>query len=225
MFSSYPSVPKASALRLPFQFSRFTGVAVLSATAAMAFAAPAAHADGLLSSATQCDNQSAEQPFTRWNDNNSYVLAPDGGLEDGGDGWSLTGAAHVASGNESYFVHDAGDSSSLALPSGSSATTGPVCVDLSRPTRRFFTRSTSTLLPSLLRVDVLFASPLGGTVSLPIGLLTQNSQWKPSPSLAVIANLLAVLPGGQTPVAFRFTAMGGATWSVDDVYIDPKGRS
>jgi len=38
--------------------------------------------------------------------------------------------------------------------------------------------------------------------------------------MPVIANLLPLVPGEQTPVAFRFTARRGAV-QIDDVYVDP----
>ena len=41
--------------------------------------------------------------------------------------------------------------------------------------------------------------------------------------MLVIANLLPLLPGETTPVAFRFTAQG-ADWSIDDVYVDPYAK-
>jgi hypothetical protein len=39
----------------------------------------------------------------------------------------------------------------------------------------------------------------------------------------VIANLLPLLPGDKTPVAFRFRAVTG-NWNVDDAYVDPLQR-
>ena len=40
--------------------------------------------------------------------------------------------------------------------------------------------------------------------------------------MPVLANLTALLPGGQTPVAFQFTPVGTGSWTIDDVYLDPK---
>jgi hypothetical protein len=37
----------------------------------------------------------------------------------------------------------------------------------------------------------------------------------------VLASLLPLLPGQRTPVRFRFTPVGGASWQIDDVYVDP----
>src|SRR5919206_1006451 len=87
------------------------------AALAVAFAAPAsAAADGLLAA---CPSSTYEQPFAPWLDFASYVLAPNGDVESGAAGWSLDGGAAVAVGNESFYVHDAGDTRSLSLPSGS----------------------------------------------------------------------------------------------------------
>ena len=53
----------------------------------------------------------------------SYTFGANGGLENGTAGWLLSGPARVADGNESFYVHNSADHSSLALPSGSSALT------------------------------------------------------------------------------------------------------
>jgi len=42
--------------------------------------------------------------------------------------------------------------------------------------------------------------------------------------MTVVANLLPLLPGHHTPVAFRFTPLLGSSWSVDDVFVDPYAR-
>ena len=56
--------------------------------------------------------------------------------------------------------------------------------------------------------------------SLPIGAVVSGDDWSPTLPMPILANLLALPPGGQTPVAFRFTAQGG-DWRIDDVYVDP----
>ncbi len=53
-------------------------------------------------SAQACSYSGAEQVFKPWGDQHSYVLAPDGGFESGGAGWSLNGGAKAVNGNESY---------------------------------------------------------------------------------------------------------------------------
>ena len=37
----------------------------------------------------------------------------------------------------------------------------------------------------------------------------------------IVMNLLPLLPGGNTAVAFRFAPYGDGDWTIDDVYVDP----
>lgn len=182
-------------------------------------AAPSAHAGPLVDSATRCDGQVLETPFTRWGDGASYVLTPSGTAENRAH-WTLEGGAAPAPGNESFYVHDEDEKSSLALPPGSSATTASMCVGLSRPTLRFFARNDGSPF-SVLRVDVLFEDNLGAVWSVPIGTILGAAEWQPTAPLAVVANLLPLLPGGNTAVAFRFTPDKAGDWTIDDVYVDP----
>ncbi len=131
----------------------------------------------------------------------------------------------MVTGNESFYVNSTRDTKSLSLPQGSSASTRAFCVGLDKPTMRFFSKSSGTGLLSSLRVDVIFETSLGLTLSLPIGIISPHTAWAPSPKLLIVANLLPLLPNQQTPVVFRFTPQGSGTWSVDDVYVDPHRRS
>ena len=197
-------------------------VATLFASAlALGLLAPVANAGILVGSATSCPEQALERPFLRWADPASYVLAPQGSLEET-SAWSLSGASRVA-GNEPYFVHDAGERYSLSLPAGSAATTPTQCVGVEHPTLRFFARNTGSML-SLLRVEVLVQDNLGLIKRVPIGAVTGTSAWAPTLPVTMLANLLA-LPGSLTPVRFRFTPEGtGGAWQIDDVYVDPFRR-
>ena len=70
---------------------------------------------------------------------------------------------------------------------------------------RFFAKRTSGTVLSTLTVEVLFEG-LGGLVrGLPIGVVVGGNQWQPTLPFPVVANLLPLLPGRMTPVAFRFT--------------------
>lgn len=193
--------------------------------AAVLVAAPSAQAGPLVASAGDCDAQELSQPFMPWADPAYYTLAPDGGFEDGGGSWNLDGGAAVVSGNESHHVRDAGDSKSLKLPSGSSATSAVMCVGLEHPTLRLFARNTGSPL-STLRVEVHFEDALGEVHSLPIGVVAGTGSWQPSLPMVLGVNLLPLLPGERTPVAFEFTPQGaGGNWRIDDVYVDPYRRS
>ena len=88
----------------------------------------AASADGLNLGLNGCPAQTIEHPFARWLDNSNYVLAPGGTFEGAMDGWKLTGGAKVVAGSEPFAAHGAGEKNALSLPSGSSATTPPICV-------------------------------------------------------------------------------------------------
>jgi hypothetical protein len=198
------------------------GARVLAVAAlAIALAAPAnAAADGGVGA---CPSSAYEQPFALWLDFASYVLAPNGGLEAGGSGWSLGGGAAVVAENESYYVHGARDTKSLSLPSGSSATTSSMCVDATSPDLRFFARNSGSLL-STLKVEVLYTDALGQPRALPVAVLAAGSTWQPTLPVAFLTNLTAppLVTDGTTSVAFRFTPQGSwSGWKVDDVYLDP----
>ena len=195
------------------------GVAAVAAAAAtLALAAPAAHAGLLVSSATGCPAERLEQPFLRWADPFQYVLAPDGTVESAG-AWRLAGAALVE-GNESFYVHAPDERRSLALPPGSSATTGPMCVGIGHPTLRLFARNRGALLSTLV-VEVIFDDALGLRHAVPIGAVVAGGAWSPTLPLPVVASLLPLLPGERTAVRFRFTPLGGGDWQIDDIYVDP----
>ena len=205
--------------------TRLIAAAITSAAAMFLVAAPSASAGVLVKSATNCTTPPLEQPFTHWGDNSSYVLGPQGSFENGATNWSLNNAA-VQSGNESFHVGGGSDSHSLKISPGGSALTSTICVGLNRPTLRFFARSSGGLLSlSTMAVSVRFETSLGLVAELPIGVVLPNTNWQPSLPMPILANLLPLLPNQMTPVQFRFTPVGGSTWSVDDVYVDPRNRA
>ena len=82
------------------------------------------------------------KPLLSLGDTDSYFLLPGSSFEGDPPGWSLAGGAGAVGGNESFYVNDPGDSQSLALPTGSTATTPDVCVTVESPTLRFFVLNT-----------------------------------------------------------------------------------
>jgi hypothetical protein len=202
-------------------------LALVAALATMALAAPSANAGLLVQTADDCPAQTTAKVFLPWLDPMDYTLVPGGTFEGDLDGWSLDGAS-VVSGNEPWYVHGDGETRSLRIPAGKSATTDTICVGIEHPTMRFFARSSGgSLLGSLvstLTVEVLFEDAGGNVRSLPVGVVLPGSRWNPTLPYPVLANLLPLLPGEQTPVRFRFRAVGGSTWQIDDVYVDPRAR-
>ncbi len=169
-----------------------------------------------------CTGQTLSKPFLPWLDPGNYELAANGGFEWTG-AWTLTGGAKIVAGNESFNVGGPGDSRSLSLPSGSSATSGAICIGTLSPTLRFFALNTGSALATM-KVEVIYRNILGLTQTVRIGLVEAGSSWQPTLPVLVLANLTALplLTNGSTNVAFRFTPQGSAaSWRIDDVYVDP----
>ena len=210
------------ALRTPARI--LLGLAALASAAAMtaSAAAPSARAASL---GLSCPDPSS-QPFLPWNDAAHYEAAPDSGFENGASGWTLTGGAHVVTGNEPYMVGGAGQSHSLSLPAGSSATSPPMCIGILSDGMRLFVQNTGAA-GSNLRVQVIYhggvAGLLGGLGST-LGISDRaafpgTQAWKPSPHFLMAGGILPLL---TQSVQFKFTPLStGGNWRIDDVYLDP----
>jgi hypothetical protein len=188
---------------------------------AAAFAAPAS-AGILTASASDCGDETLTKPFALFGDTANYKLVRNGSFEAGTGGWTLTRGAKVVSGNEPWKVGGASHAKSLVLPAGSTAISPVSCVGLAEPTVRFFAKKNRAALLgiSTLAVSVHVKTSLGLVVPVPVGVVLGNGQWKPTPPMLIVANLLPLLPGDRTPVAFQFTPVLG-DWQIDDLYVDP----
>lgn len=182
---------------------------------------------GLTAGAAQavtCPYYGAEQVFKPWGDLSFYVLAPDGGFEAGGSGWSLSGGATAVEGNESFYLNDPSDAKSLALPAGSSAVSPSVCMSIDTPTFRLFARNTGDPA-STLRVEATY--PLLGLIrTKTLSTVKAGPAWAPAQPMSTVLTLSTIV-GTLTPSAIkiRITPVGsGGKWQVDDLYIDPFAR-
>ena len=194
-------------------------VAAGAAIAAFAASPTPASAGVLVSTARSCSQNVLSQPFSGFGDRAYYTPVPGGSFESGAPAWTLSGGAKVVSGNEPWSV--GGGARSLSLPAGATATSPAMCVGIGDPTLRYFAKANSLLgLTGAMTVEVLTETSLGLVVGVPLlpGVLTNS--WKPSLTTPVVANLLPLLPGQKTAVAFRFHALIG-NWGLDDVYVDP----
>ena len=202
------------------RIGRTAVAAVIAAIASTAFASTAS-AGLVTASASNCDDPAFEQPFARWGDKASYKLLGNGGFESGATGWTLSGGAYVASGNESFDVGGADDSRSLVLPGGSRAVSPFTCVGLDEPTLRLFAKRRSGLLTTL-GVEMQVQTSLGLSLWLPVlpGDLG-GSSWHPTLAMPLIANLLTLSSTDRTAVRFRFSPVLLGSWQIDDVYVDP----
>lgn len=197
---------------------------VATALCALLLAAPA-HADGLLSGVLPglvspsdtpdvCDTN-ATQAFSRWGDDNYYVLAPGGAFESGDPAWKLNGGAKVVRGNEPFYLHDRSDQQSLFLPDGSTATSPPMCFAPGDWHFRFVVSGSGSV-----RVKVVVKSLLGLVSTLDGGTVKAGSTWKPSPTVALLlSNVCGIL--ATDSVSVRLTPVGDSDLRIDDVYLDP----
>jgi hypothetical protein len=196
--------------------ARRTRLALLAAFVALVVSGPA-HA-GLLTTGTAatCD-QTASQPFSRWDDSARYILVGGGSFE-GTNSWTLRGGAAIVAGNEPFYVRRSTDSRSLYLPAGASATSPTTCFKFADWHLRLFTRNTAGQYGGV-KVEVLVPSLLGILSILDGGTISASGEWKPSPRIGLlVSNLTSIL--GTKAVAVRLTAVG-AGFQVDDVYLDP----
>jgi hypothetical protein len=195
-------------------------LAAITAVAMTGALAAPANAGILTVTAKDCGDETLSQPFAGFGDQAQYKLVPGGSFEGALTDWTLTRGAKVVSGNEPWKVGGSGHGKSLVLPAGSTAITAPTCVGLAEPTLRFFAKKNRGLL-STLAVSVYVKTSLGLVVPVPVGVVLGNGQWKATPTMLIVANLLPLLPGDRTPVAFQFTPLLG-DWQIDDVYVDPR---
>jgi hypothetical protein len=161
-----------------------------------------------------CPVTPSTTPFAAWGDVAEYVPAPGGNLEERAATWTLTGKAGAVEGNEPFRVGAPSDHLSLGLAAGSSATTAKMCIGVEHRTLRFFSKASKRT--GSLKVEVLF----GGRART-IGTIGAATAWAPTEVLPMLVNELAPAHGNAIDVAFRFTPRGNASWTIDDVYVDP----
>jgi hypothetical protein len=170
-----------------------------------------------------CAPTPTTKAFQAFGDSNDYSLAPAGAFEAGSTGWSLSGASVVA-GSESYAVHSASDSKSLAIAATGSAVSPAVCVDITRPTFRFFAKRTSGTWGTLA-VKLRWRGANGVTNETVVGTVGSGTSWAPSASLS-LSSALPLWNVDQTAsvqLVFDPENYGGA-WAIDDVYVDPYAK-
>jgi hypothetical protein len=190
--------------------------AVLSAVAILVVPAAAQAA---------CSDTPTTKAFQALGDSADYSLAPNGAFEAGSGGWSLNRAS-VVFGSESYGVHSRSDSRSLGIDAGGSAASPAICVDVARPTFRFFAKRTSGSW-GVLNLRVRWQDASGRTNETTIAALDTNfgTGWGVSPALN-IANLLGLWNDDQdVSVQLVFDPENyGGSWAIDDVYVDPYAK-
>jgi hypothetical protein len=193
---------------------RIIPVAALGLLAAAAFAAPAAQADS-----KPCGIRSSTQAFAAWGDSNDYWLMQGGDFEKAG-GWTFSGGAAIASGNEPWKVFSGPNKNLLLLPSTSaSASSSVTCVQVGEEAGRVFYQAPG-VAGAYLHVQVDVTTLAGVPVFTLAGNLPgATAGWQVSPYFT-IPNLFATATGMNLKVTFKPVGVS-APWSIDDVAIDP----
>jgi hypothetical protein len=188
--------------------------AVLSAAAV--FIVPAA-------AQAACSATPTTKAFQAFGDSADYSLAPSGAFEAGSGGWSLSGASVIA-GNESYKVHGSADAKSLAVAATGTAVSPVVCVDITRPTFRFFAKRTSGTWGNLA-VKLRWKDSSGHMNDTVVGTVGTGTSWEASPAMSLSSALPLWNLDQTASVQLVFDPENyGGSWAIDDVYVDPYGR-
>jgi hypothetical protein len=199
--------------------TRFVLAAIVALTA-VALYAPGANAGlvgGLIGN--NCPT-SGTQVFAPWSDYRSYYLAPNGGLENGTTGWTLSGGASIASGNQPFFRSG---THSLALPSGSRALSPTTCIGPYALSLRMF-GSDAKGTDGGVHVRVLWYGLLNQLLgATDYATFKPGGGWAPTSSVNSSGGFNLLLPLlGSTSARIELTPLGGgSSWRIDDVYVDP----
>ena len=203
-------------MRLPTRLC--TCAALVGAIAMFAGSASTAAPASALSLGIVCPAPTTQPFLSPWGDQTAYWFVGNGGLENGATGWSLTGGASVANGNEPWAVHNALDSHSLSLPAGSTATTPAMCIGLVDAQMRFFAANTANPAATL-QVRATYHGGLGQVLGIADAGTVVGGAWHPSARIGLLGGALPLL---TQSVQFKFSPVGSAGgWRIDDVYFDP----
>jgi hypothetical protein len=176
---------------------------------------------GLYSASAQaaCSYPDAAQVFSPYKDSGWYQLAPDGGLAEGGNGWTLQGGAELVADPTARNHEGEQEETALRLSYGSSATSPPVCVDPTTPSFRFMMRNIGDG-GGKIRVTVTYENTVKVTKAVNTDVHSDKNEWLPSPPVKLDT-------GDEPERAARITFSAKdqkSTYLVDDLYIDPFAR-
>jgi hypothetical protein len=159
-------------------------------------------------------------PFSQWGDTNSYFLVPGGSFEGTTDdvGWNLNNAS-LTPGNEPFDLNSSGDSQSLTIDAGGTATSPFFCVDSTMQGLRFVAQQLDA--GSDLQV-VALVKMWRGFWTVPVGNLADGSMssWAPTDPMDGGAGSLPSNRTLQVALQFSVPASSGS-WQIDDVFVDP----
>lgn len=192
---------------------RLTLILMAAVMATYSFAAYSASAQAA------CSYPEAEQVFSPWKDKGWYQLAPDGGLAEGGNGWTLEGGAQLVADPDARTHEGVQEETAVSLPFGSSAISPPVCVDPTTPDFRFMIRNVGDK-GGKLRVTVVYENTVKVTKARNADVHSDKNEWLPTPPLK-----LETEGEAERVARIIFTAKDPkSSYLVDDLYVDPFAR-
>ena len=170
-----------------------------------------------------CPKLPVTQALTQFGDNSEYALVSGSSFESGAPGWSLTNA-EVVNGEGAN-----GGSDSLEIEPDGVAVSPTFCVSSEYPSFRFFARQVSGGGgdgdgPSSLNVSLRWSQGWGYSRETTVASLQPSSEWTLSPALQLASALPLWMRDSTLKVRVVFEPSGGASWAIDDVYIDPYSR-
>ncbi len=168
-----------------------------------------------------CGQPLLTEPFTRWADHDLYKPMPGGSFDGSLGGWSLRRGAQRVRGGAPFAIDGSVGRHSLLLPEGAVATSPQTCVDPSYRTFRLFARAVAKR--ATLTVSVVYHAASGST-TIRVAHLKLGAGWRLTAPLPTEAVLASARTGGTAKLQLRFTASGGSV-RIDDVFVDPHGRS
>jgi hypothetical protein len=174
-------------------------------------------------SAETCADPDSQALLAPFKDRSLYFTAPGGDFEQGGQGWELEGGASIADTTTGLGI--LGGSHSLVLPVGAQATSPEFCVDERYPHFRF-TQAQLGTGKGKLRVSVVYPG-LDKNVRRAKDLDPRRGSWSLTDRIDLQPRY-GLKKGGWRLVALRFTVTNGDAGSdvrIDDVLVDPRGRS
>jgi hypothetical protein len=176
-----------------------------------------------------------EQPFYSWSDYEWYGILPGSTFETGKtpSGWTFKNKAVVKPGGNPSRPWS--DRYSLSMPPKSYVITPAFCIDQYSPYSRMFAYRTpdpayvppagDTSQPGGLKIDLIYTDAVTRrTVTKNLTTIYQGQTWDPTQQFPLVDS--SVTPkwdtSGRASAKYQFTALPGATWTIDDVFVDPK---
>jgi len=187
---------------------------VLSVSAASALA------DGKQAQAlATCEGQTFAQRFEAFKDSNYYTLVPGGEFNSAAEGWELSNGAQIVASTRP----DGTIGGVLNMPSGSVATSPPVCVTLQYPTARVWVRDVKG--SEGVSVAVAYANTKTAEAPKNVGQVHgQQTSWTLSDPFRVQPQTAGHIEETRA-VRFVFTANGKTSdFQLSGLYVDPRMR-